>query len=81
VERIEGERVILRRPDPETGTTWTTAIEDVDTVILAAGARPNQALAEDLEDAGYDVHAVGDCVEPGFAIDAIYQGSEVARRI
>lgn len=81
VEWIDGDRVMLCRADPETGTSWRTAITDVDTVVLAVGARPNQDLAEGLNGEEIEVFTVGDCVEPGFAIDAIYQGSKVARRI
>jgi pyruvate/2-oxoglutarate dehydrogenase complex dihydrolipoamide dehydrogenase (E3) component len=73
--------VELLRTEPASGLEWTATIEDVDTVILAVGARPNQELAEQLKGLDAEVHAIGDCVQPGFAIDAIYQGARIGADI
>ena len=81
VTEIGDHRVLLSREDMEAGLEWSSKIEDVDTVVLAVGAQANTALAEELQEAGVEIHMVGDCVEPGFAIDAVYQGSKVAREI
>jgi len=81
VTEIGNHQVLLSRKDTEAGLEWSSKIEDVDGVVLAVGAQPNTALAEKLQEAGVEIHMVGDCVEPGFAIDAVYQGSKVAREI
>ena len=81
VTEIGDHQLLLSREDAEAGLEWSSKIEDVDTVVLAVGAQANTALAEALEEAGVEIHMVGDCVEPGFAIDAVYQGSKVAREI
>jgi hypothetical protein len=53
----------------------------VDTVVLAVGAWPNRQLAEELQGIDAELHEIGDCTEPGFAIDAIYQGAKIGREI
>jgi 2,4-dienoyl-CoA reductase-like NADH-dependent reductase (Old Yellow Enzyme family)/thioredoxin reductase len=77
VASIGDHSVELVRKEPGSELEWTATIEDVDTVILAVGARPNRELAEQLEGMHAGVHAIGDCVQPGFAIDAVYQGARV----
>lgn len=57
------------------------AIEGVDTVVLAAGARPSRGLADELRAAGVAVELVGDAVRPRSALEAIAEGSRVARAI
>jgi 2,4-dienoyl-CoA reductase-like NADH-dependent reductase (Old Yellow Enzyme family)/thioredoxin reductase len=73
--------VELVRKEPGSELEWAATIEDVDTVILAVGALPNKGLAEQLKGLDAEVHAIGDCVQPGFAIDAIYQGARVGADI
>ncbi len=48
-----------------------------DTVILAMGARPDDELMKRLKERGLPVFAVGDCVEPRKAIDAIQEGFSI----
>jgi len=81
VEEIGDHRVVLTRKDAAQDLTWTASLEDVDTVVLAVGAKPDQALAKQLEGAAAEVYVIGDCVQPGFGIDAIYAGAKVAREI
>ena len=56
-----------------------------DTVVIAAGSRPEDALWKCLADEGLleglDFHAVGDCVRPRKAYDAIHEGFEAGRSI
>ena len=52
-----------------------------DTVILAVGLIPNNGLQETLMDKAPEVYAIGDCVEPGKAINAIWGGFRKARLI
>jgi len=81
VEKIADHQVLVTKEDPAQDVRWTATLESVDTVVLAAGARSNRALADQLEGLAPEVHVIGDCVQPGFAIDAIYAGAKVAREI
>ncbi len=81
VESIGHRRVLVSRLEPGLNLQWTASLEEVDTVVLAVGARPNQALAAELGRLGIPVQAIGDCIQPGFAIDAIYQGAKIGREI
>jgi len=50
----------------------------VETVVLAAGVRPNRTLPDDLQGSGLEVHVVGDAVEPRGAGDALREALEAA---
>ncbi|MBN1612873.1 MAG: FAD-dependent oxidoreductase [Deltaproteobacteria bacterium] len=50
-----------------------------DTVVLAVGLKPETRLARDLADAGIEIHSIGDCLEPGKIIDAIWSAHQTAR--
>jgi len=52
-----------------------------DTVILAVGMQSENKLVQELESAGLEVHAVGDCVRPRDAAEAAYQAARVASTI
>jgi 2,4-dienoyl-CoA reductase-like NADH-dependent reductase (Old Yellow Enzyme family)/thioredoxin reductase len=52
-----------------------------DTILMALGAKANNKLAEELKDRSWEFYCIGDCVEPRRIIDAIYEGSYVARQI
>lgn len=54
---------------------------EVDTVILAAGARPNQELLQALNGKVPEVYAAGDCVEPRTIMEAMADGWRVARNL
>lgn len=58
VERIEEDRVFLRRENGE-----RQALDGVDQVILAAGQRPDPSLLEELEAAGLLAIPIGDAKE------------------
>ncbi len=45
-----------------------------DTIVLAAGSRPNAQLLEALNKRGYKTYVAGDCVKPRGISDAIYEG-------
>ena len=72
---------MVTKEDAAQDIRWSATLEGVDTVVLAVGAKPNKALPEELKGLGVEVHAIGDCVQPGFAIDAIYAGAKIAREI
>ncbi|KPK90216.1 MAG: hypothetical protein AMJ94_09925 [Deltaproteobacteria bacterium SM23_61] len=50
-------------------------------VVLAVGAIPNDGLWRELKKEGMEVYAIGDCVEPRDAMEAIREGAEVGRTI
>jgi 2,4-dienoyl-CoA reductase (NADPH2) len=52
-----------------------------DTVILATGARPNDALAGELADRGLEVVTVGDAAGEGNLLDAISQAQWAASKL
>jgi len=81
VERIEDHSLVLSRKQPGLALQWTANLDNVDTVVLAAGARSDRQLAEQMEGVSAEVYEIGDCVQPGFAIDAIYAGAKVGRDI
>ena len=56
-------------------------IEGVDQVVVVTSPLPNDALLEPLRGAGFDVHAVGDCVAPRDIEYATYEGHRVARLV
>lgn len=81
VAEIGDHNVVLSKPDPALETSWAATIEGVDTVVLATGAKANDEEATQFEGLAPEVYAIGDCVQPGFGIDAVYQGANVAREI
>jgi 2,4-dienoyl-CoA reductase (NADPH2) len=52
-----------------------------DTVVLASGFKPEKGLIEKLSPLVPDIYAIGDCVEPKDALEAINQGVEVGNKI
>lgn len=58
-----------------------TEVLEADTVVVAAGARPDNQLREQLKDIVAEVHMVGDCVQPGRIGDAVRDGYRVGQAI
>jgi 2,4-dienoyl-CoA reductase-like NADH-dependent reductase (Old Yellow Enzyme family)/thioredoxin reductase len=81
VEEIRDHAVVVSRADPALAGGWHGSIENVDAVVLAVGAKPNREVVQQLEGLAPEFYAIGDCVQPGFAIDAIYEGAKIAREI
>lgn len=54
---------------------------EADTIVLAAGVKPNTNLLEGLQGKVPEVYSVGDCVEPRRILEAIAEGSAVVRTI
>ncbi len=52
-----------------------------DTVVLAVGAKPVRDLMGVFEVQGFQVYAIGDCVDVRDAMEAINEGAEVGRAI
>jgi 2,4-dienoyl-CoA reductase-like NADH-dependent reductase (Old Yellow Enzyme family)/thioredoxin reductase len=47
---------------------------EVETVVLALGHRPNTSLEEELAPLGVPLHLAGDCLAPRSAEEAVYEG-------
>ncbi len=54
---------------------------DADTVVLAMGSKANDAFAQELINAGYDVRLVGDVKKVGLASEAIEAGFFLGREL
>jgi len=52
--------------------------EGYDALILATPNVANTTLLDELGDSGMEVHGVGDCVAPRWAVHAIYEGRKLA---
>jgi 2,4-dienoyl-CoA reductase-like NADH-dependent reductase (Old Yellow Enzyme family)/thioredoxin reductase len=52
-----------------------------DTIVLAAGTRPNDKLEAALRALPVEFHKIGDCANPRKAIDAIHEGFQVALKL
>jgi 2-enoate reductase len=50
-----------------------------DTVVLAAGFKPNDSLSEALKDKVPEIYILGDCVMPRRVIHAVWEGFRFAR--
>jgi pyruvate/2-oxoglutarate dehydrogenase complex dihydrolipoamide dehydrogenase (E3) component len=56
-------------------------MQGMDRVILAMGAISVDVLSDEIKDKVAEVYVVGDAKQPRKALEAIAEGSEVARRI
>ncbi len=52
-----------------------------DTVALATGLAPNLQLLKTVEGKAPEIYSIGDCSKPGLILDAIHEGSRIARKI
>jgi 2,4-dienoyl-CoA reductase-like NADH-dependent reductase (Old Yellow Enzyme family)/thioredoxin reductase len=50
-------------------------------VVIAIGTRPDTRLYDKIKSLGYEIHQIGDCLEPRSAKDAIYESAVLGRRI
>jgi mycofactocin system FadH/OYE family oxidoreductase 2 len=74
---IEGNRVVVF--NLYTGAAET--IDDVDTVVLAAGSKANDGLYLTLKAELENVHRIGDCVAPRKLDHAVYEGYLAGREL
>ena len=55
--------------------------QPADSVILAMGLKPNQALLQPLKEAFKEFYVIGDCLEPRKIYQAVHEGAFVGRVI
>jgi len=69
----------------DNGAIVTDGKDDVfiegDAVIIAVGSRPDDSLYRQIRTLGYEIHQIGDCLEPRSAKAAIYEGGVLGRSI
>ena len=56
-------------------------LENIDSVVIAIGSKSNSSLADIIKEMGKPYHVIGDAVKPRRALDAIWEGAEIARKI
>ncbi len=54
---------------------------EADTVVVAVGSTPNNELVDKLEGKVPEIYAIGDCVTPRKAMDAMHEAAAVVRKI
>ncbi len=54
---------------------------EVDTIVLALGARSNRDLADQIKDLGIEIYIAGDCANVRKLPDAVEEGYEVALNV
>ena len=54
---------------------------EADTIVLAAGAIPNDQMARAIQGKVGEVHLAGDCVQPRRIVDAIHEGARLGREV
>ncbi len=61
--------------------TGRKKIEGFDTIVLAVGWAPDRDLVKGLEGKVSEIYLIGDASEPREALEAVYEGEEVAVKI
>jgi len=54
---------------------------EAERVVIAIGNRPDNKLYDQIKSLGYEIHRIGDCLEPRSAKSAIYEGAVLGRAI
>ena len=52
-----------------------------DTIVLAAGSRPNTKLMKELERKVPEVYQIGDCLKPRSILEALTEGFDTGRML
>ena len=56
-------------------------VGDFDTVVMAAGVKPDRSIEAFLKDKGFPFRVIGDALEARKALDAIWEGAEAGRAL
>ena len=75
LSKVEDNGVILIGPDER------KKFIEADRVVIAIGSRPDNRLYDQIKPLGYEIHQIGDCLEPRSAKAAIYEGGVLGRSI
>ena len=75
VKRVEGQRVFAEKEGGE------IELGKMDAIVLAIGYKANETLYNSLKGKVPEIYAIGDCVRPRKAFEAIHEGFEVGLKI
>jgi pyruvate/2-oxoglutarate dehydrogenase complex dihydrolipoamide dehydrogenase (E3) component len=75
VSRIEDTGVVV------TGEEEKEIFVEAEKVVMAIGNRSDDTLYDRIQSLGYEIHKIGDCLEPRSAKAAIYEGAVLGRSI
>ncbi len=73
--RVEDDRVVVLNRDGQEVEV------EAERVVIATGSHPDNMLFDQIKSLGYEVHQIGDCLEPRSAKAAIYEGGVLGRSI
>ena len=54
---------------------------EAERIVITIGNRPDNKLYNQIKSLGYEIHRIGDCLEPRSAKSAIYEGAVLGRAI
>jgi len=63
------------------GEDGTQVLIEASKVVAAVGSKPDNRLYDQIKSLGYEIHQIGDCLEPRSAKAAIYEGGVLGRSI
>ena len=63
------------------GENGTQVFIEASKVVAAVGSKPDNRLYNQIKSLGYEIHQIGDCLEPRSAKAAIYEGGVLGRSI
>jgi 2,4-dienoyl-CoA reductase-like NADH-dependent reductase (Old Yellow Enzyme family)/thioredoxin reductase len=75
LSKVVGDGVVLI--DAEDKESFVKA----DRIVITIGNRPDNRLFDQIKPLGYEIHQIGDCLEPRSARAAIYEGAVLGRAI
>ena len=73
--RVEDNGVVFADKDD------TQVFIETSKVVVAVGSKPDNRLYNQIKSLGYEIHQIGDCLEPRSAKAAIYEGGVLGRSI
>lgn len=75
ISKVEDNGVMVIGPDQQ------EYLIESQKVVIAIGNRPDNDLYEQIKSQGYEIHQIGDCLEPRSAKAAVYEGAVLGRAI
>ncbi len=74
LSRIDDKGVVVNQDNRE-------KFIEAEKVVIAIGTKPDTELYDKIKPLGYEIHQIGDCLEPRTAKDAIYDSAVLGRAI
>ena len=74
-EEITASRIVITDKNGKRQTI------EVDTIVLATGAKPDRELLDLLKERVSEIYLAGDCVRPATILEAIHDGFEIGHQI